>query len=113
MLRSFLHTWLFLCLEAADLQRMSDLADVTLQFLSVAVIETPNGSCLRSGVFIYCERKHIITACLCNMCFCMELNTTCSLFVGALKEIYRKVVSLACKKFLNSARAVPWICTCN
>lgn len=54
--------FLFLCLEAADLQRMSDLAVLTLQSLSVAVNKPPNGSRFRFSVFIYCERKHSSTA---------------------------------------------------
>ena len=100
-------------MEAADLQRVSDLAVLTLQFVSVAVNETPNGSCLWSAVFIYCERKHSNTAFLYNMSFYIELNTTFSLFEVALKEVYRKVVSITCKKFLNSDRALPWMCTCD
>lgn len=43
--------------------------------------------------------------------FYIELNTTLRLFDVAL-EAYGKVVSVTCKKFLNSDRAVPQMCTC-
>lgn len=54
--------FLFLCLKTTDLQRMSDLAVLTLQSMSVAVNKPQNGSRSRFSVFIYCERKHNSTA---------------------------------------------------
>lgn len=95
------------------MQRVSDLAVLTLQFLFDGVNKTLDDSCLRFAVFVYCERKHSSTAFLYNVSFSIELNTTFTLFEVALKEASKKVVLITCKKFLNSDRAVPWMCTCD
>lgn len=97
-------------LEAADLQKMSALAVSSLHFLFDAVNKTPNASRLGYTLFVNCERKHSNTAFLYNVFFYIELNTTFRLFEVALKEVCRNVVSITSKKFLNSDRAVPWMC---
>lgn len=63
------------------------------------------------AAFIYCETKHSNTTFLCSMPCYIELNAKIRLLEAALKEMYRKAVSITCTKPLGCGSAVPWICT--
>lgn len=63
------------------------------------------------AAFIYCETKHSNNTSLCSMPCYIELNAKIRLLEAALKEMYRKAVSITRTKPLGCGSTVPWICT--